>query len=81
MKKLVVVGLAAVGVVLMVRPLMKRKAERMHQHCEQMAARCKEKMAQFQVGGEEPGAGEPPGSRADEVGGRSASPSTVQRAL
>ena len=43
MKKLII-GLAAIGVVLAVRPALKRKAR---EHCEQMAAKCKEKMMQF----------------------------------
>ena len=42
MKKLII-GLAAIGAVLAVRPALKRKAR---EHCEQMAAKCKEKMAQ-----------------------------------
>jgi hypothetical protein len=45
MKKLII-GLVAIGVVLAVRPFMKRKAQRMREHCEQMAAKCKEKMVQ-----------------------------------
>ena len=43
MKKLII-GLAAIGVVLAVRPALKRKAR---EHCEQMATKCKEKMARF----------------------------------
>jgi hypothetical protein len=44
MKKLII-GLAAIGAVLAVRPLVKRKAQTMRERCEQMAGKCKEKMA------------------------------------
>jgi hypothetical protein len=54
MKKLII-GLVAIGVVLAVRPLVKRKAaQKMREHCSQMVAKRKEKMAQF-GGGEEAG--------------------------
>jgi hypothetical protein len=46
MKKLII-GLAAIGAALAVRPLVKRKAQTMREHCEQMAGKCKEKMAQL----------------------------------
>ena len=50
MKKLII-GLAALGVVLAVRPLVKRKAaQKMREHCKQMAAKCKEMMAQSGAG-------------------------------
>jgi hypothetical protein len=52
MKKLVI-ALAAVGVVLALRPVLKRKAHsKMREHCKQMAAKCKQMMAQY-GGGEE----------------------------
>jgi hypothetical protein len=54
MKKLVI-GLAAIGAVLAMRQLMKGKAaQKMGEHCNEMAAKCKEKMAQFQAGHEAP---------------------------
>ena len=43
MKKLII-GLVAVGALLAARPALKRKAR---EHCQQMAAKCKEKMARF----------------------------------
>ena len=52
MKKLTI-GLLAVGGVLAVGSLVKRKAHRMREHCEQMAAKCKQMMAQSRARGEE----------------------------
>ena len=44
MKKLIV-GVAAVGVVMALRPLVKRRViQKMRDHCKQMAAHCKEMM-------------------------------------
>ena len=44
MKKLIV-GFAAIGVVLALRPLVKRRVvQKMRDHCAQMAAHCKEMM-------------------------------------
>ena len=44
MKKLIF-GLAAVGAVFAVRPVLKRSiAQKIHQHCNQMAAHCTEMM-------------------------------------
>ena len=44
MKKLIV-GFAAVGVVMALRPLVKRRVvQKMREHCKQMAAHCKEMM-------------------------------------
>jgi len=58
MKKLIV-GLLVVAAVLAVRPLMKRKAQRMREHCEQMATKCKQMMAQSGPRDEEAGVHEP----------------------
>ena len=46
MKK-VIIGLAAVGVVIALRAVTGRAGQKMSEHCKQMAAKCKEKMAQF----------------------------------
>ena len=54
MKKLII-GLVAVAAVLALRPVGKRMAHKMREHCEQMAGKCQEKMAQFGGGGEESG--------------------------
>ena len=44
MKKLIV-GLAAVGAVIALRPVVKRRmVQKMREHCKQMAAHCKEMM-------------------------------------
>ena len=43
MKKLIL-GLAAVGAVLALRPVISRRVQEMSAHCRQMAARCKEMM-------------------------------------
>ena len=56
MKKLVI-GLVAVGAVLAVRPVVRRKAHKMREHCEQMTATCTEKMAQFGAGDRETDSG------------------------
>jgi hypothetical protein len=45
MKKLIV-GVVAVGAVLALRPVVKRRiVQKMHEHCKQMAAKCKQMMA------------------------------------
>ena len=44
MKK-AIVAIAAVGVVLGLRPVMKRMGQKAREHCEQMAAQCKQMMA------------------------------------
>ena len=54
MKK-VIVGLVAVGAVLALRPVGKRMAQKMREHCEQMAAKCQQKMGQCAGGGKEAG--------------------------
>jgi hypothetical protein len=54
MKKLIV-GLVAVAAVLALRPVGKRMAQKMREHCEQMAGKCQQKMAQFGGGGKEAG--------------------------
>jgi hypothetical protein len=46
MKK-ALVALVAVGVLIGVLPLARRKGRRMSEHCGQMAAQCKEMAAQF----------------------------------
>ena len=53
MKKLII-ALAAIGAVLALRPVVTRKARSMREHCEQMAAKCKQMMGQS-GGGEEAG--------------------------
>jgi hypothetical protein len=52
MKKLII-GLVAVAAVLALRPVGKRMAQKMREHCEQMAGKCQEKMAQPETGGQE----------------------------
>jgi hypothetical protein len=60
MKKLII-GLAAIGAVLAVRPLVKRKAQTMREHCEQMAGKCKEMVAETTTTpSEEAAVAEPP---------------------
>lgn len=56
MKKLMI-GIAAIGAVLALWQVIPRLGQRMREHCEKMAAKCKERMAQF-GGGEEAGAPE-----------------------
>ena len=52
MKKLIL-GLAAVAVVVALRPMLKRRtAQKMRDHCEQMATHCKEMAAQHDERGE-----------------------------
>lgn len=52
MKK-AIIGLAAFGAVIGLRPLVKRVGHKAREHCEQMAVRCKEMMAgQPEAGGE-----------------------------
>ena len=47
----VIVGLVAIGAVVALRPVVRRGGERMREHCAQMAAKCKEMMAQSEAGG------------------------------
>lgn len=54
MKK-AIVAIAAVGVVLGLRPFMKRIGHKARQHCEQMAAQCKQMMAGQSGAGSEAG--------------------------
>jgi hypothetical protein len=54
MKK-VIVGLAAVGAVLALRPVLKhRMVQKMHKHCKQMGPKCKQMMAAQSTGHGEP---------------------------
>jgi hypothetical protein len=50
MKK-VIGGLIVIGAVVALRPVVKRKGQQMRGHCAQMAAKCKEMMAQSEAGG------------------------------
>ena len=52
MKKLII-GLVAVGAVLAVRPVVRCRAHKMREHCDQMAATCTEKLAQLGAGDRE----------------------------
>jgi hypothetical protein len=55
MKKLIV-GLAAVGAVVALRPVVKRRmVQKMREHCGQMAEHCKQMMGQFAAGGDTTG--------------------------
>ena len=44
MKK-VIIGLGAVGVIIALRPAVGRISQKMHEHCGQMAGKCKQMMA------------------------------------
>ena len=45
--KRAIVGFAAVGAIMGLRPLARRVGRKMQKHCAQMAARCTEMAAQF----------------------------------
>jgi hypothetical protein len=75
MKRLII-ALAAIGAVVALGPVMKRKAQRMREHCEQMAARCTEKMSRHE-GGEEAGMPEHPEPTVVESGDRGEALSTA----
>jgi hypothetical protein len=52
MKK-VIIGLLALAAIAGLRPVLKRKGQEMREHCEQMAAKCKQMMAAQPEGGRE----------------------------
>ena len=45
-----ILGLVAIGAVIGLLPILKRKAHKMRAHCEQMAAKCEQMMAQSGAG-------------------------------
>ena len=51
MKK-AIVGLVAVGSIIALRPVVRRLAQKMREHCGQMAAQCKQMAEQFGTRGE-----------------------------
>ena len=51
MKK-AIFGLAAIAAVIGLRALVKRKGQKMREHCQQMAAKCKQMIGPFESGGE-----------------------------
>lgn len=51
MKK-AILGLVAIGAVIGSRPVARRMGRKMREHCEQMAAQCKQMAGQFQTRGE-----------------------------
>jgi hypothetical protein len=55
MMKKAIVAIAAVGVVIGLRPVVKRIGHKARQHCEQMAAQCKQMMAGQSGAGREAG--------------------------
>jgi hypothetical protein len=57
MRKLII-GLAATGAVIALGSVAKHKAEKMREHCREMGAKCKEKMAEFGAANQEAGARE-----------------------
>ena len=54
MKK-VIVGFAAIGVIIALRPVARRMEQKMREHCAQMAVQCRQMAAQ--VGGRSEAAG------------------------
>jgi hypothetical protein len=54
MKK-AIVGVAALGAIIGLRPLARRMAQKMREHCAQMAAQCKQMAAQAGGRGEPAG--------------------------
>jgi hypothetical protein len=70
MKK-AIVGLAAIAAIIGLLRVVKRKAHKLREHCEQMAGKCKQMMAQAGGGDEAIGVREPPEPTDTEVAGRS----------
>jgi hypothetical protein len=67
----VMVGLVIIGAVMVLRPLVRRRVVHgMREHCKQMAAKCKQMMAQSGARGEEAGMPEHGEQVAEHVGDR-----------
>ena len=72
-----IIGLVAVAATIGLLPVIRRKAHKVREHCEQMAAKCKQMMAQSGADPEAAGMREHSEATAAQVGGRSEALSTA----